>query len=369
MGALICALLIPAAIAQSEGKQARRLVEHLRAESIEDRREAAQRLLELGAGALPELGKATSDKDADVAGRAKDLIHSIRQSVATTAVLPGGGPFRLFVSSYGRFVVACGPKRVLVFEADTLKPVRTLDFVVRSVGFSQDDQEMILAGECLVRIALKDWKETLRLPLADDTAKLADDAWITSGEEVYYRTGQRGLWSAKLDAKQLLTKEVGIQTLLDVEKPEVTGFLGKCGDWILLSLTPGKRLAVCNGRKAYQLRSKETEVLSAGMISDRVVFVCGYQITAYDPVTWKPAGIWKRESEVLGAAFDSGSQRIFLSDGNRLRVLSLSEPEKERVYEPVKILPSAFVIDSNARLLYGISGNREVTLHCWHLGN
>lgn len=66
-------LLLVLALAQAD--PARDLVERLRSEKIEDREDAFRRLKELGRAAAAELGKAAADRDPEVAGRARKLLH------------------------------------------------------------------------------------------------------------------------------------------------------------------------------------------------------------------------------------------------------------------------------------------------------
>lgn len=72
---------------QDPVEQARRLIEQLRSDSVEERDKAAQKLVELGNAALTELDKACADRDAEVAARAKKLVLVIRMSGRLTSNL------------------------------------------------------------------------------------------------------------------------------------------------------------------------------------------------------------------------------------------------------------------------------------------
>lgn len=78
---------------QDDPVEPRRLVDQLRSEAIEEREQAARRLIDLGARAVPELEKAQKGQDPEVAGRARELLRviSISQSLSETlkASLPG----------------------------------------------------------------------------------------------------------------------------------------------------------------------------------------------------------------------------------------------------------------------------------------
>jgi HEAT repeat protein len=78
MKPLTALLWLPILLAQDDpGKQAHELVEKLRSNDIEVRLKSVRKLKELGKSAVPELGKATTDSDAEVAANAKHLLKII----------------------------------------------------------------------------------------------------------------------------------------------------------------------------------------------------------------------------------------------------------------------------------------------------
>lgn len=69
-----CAILAPQ---DGTSRLVRELVEKLRSDGVEEREEAAERLGALGRSALPELQRATRDRDPEVAARAGDILRRI----------------------------------------------------------------------------------------------------------------------------------------------------------------------------------------------------------------------------------------------------------------------------------------------------
>ncbi len=84
------ALALSAFLALQDAKE---LVERLRSESLDERTAACEKLKALGKAALSELERATSDRDADVAGRARQLVRAInlrsKLSARLLAAMPG----------------------------------------------------------------------------------------------------------------------------------------------------------------------------------------------------------------------------------------------------------------------------------------
>lgn len=92
----------------------RELIQKFRSEKVEDRDEAARKLKDLGKKALPELELVAKDKDAEVAGRARDLISLITEPPAhshSAKEIEDAGtfqdPFRKLRESLDIFEVDC----------------------------------------------------------------------------------------------------------------------------------------------------------------------------------------------------------------------------------------------------------------------
>lgn len=86
-------LILLTSLQENAPKEARELIEQLRSEKIEDRESAIGRLKALGAAALPELERASRDRDPEVSGRARHVIRAIevmkRLTPNVTKAVPG----------------------------------------------------------------------------------------------------------------------------------------------------------------------------------------------------------------------------------------------------------------------------------------
>lgn len=89
------AALLALSMPQDPVEQARRLVEQLRSESLEEREKAAQKLVELGAAARPEVEKALKHEDPEVRACAQTILERIAQRERLDALRKGRKPLTL----------------------------------------------------------------------------------------------------------------------------------------------------------------------------------------------------------------------------------------------------------------------------------
>jgi hypothetical protein len=240
----------------------------------------------------------------------------------------------LKTSQTGKYLLIGREGGIDVYALPDLKLVQSLGVDATAAGFDEQDADLVVVSQDLVRYDPATWTESSRNPLAGaEFQKFPDlhrrhgqlmprQALVQQDGSVLYRSKNGGLGRA-------FWVEGKLQDELVAPPPEnrdlrITGFIGSYPSTPLLSLETGAAGVLSHGHVADLISSMDS--FAGEAVGDLVALVGLHHVSSYDPKTWKVREgrlDLNREKphvrELRGAAFDPKNGWVYLANYDGLQ--------------------------------------------------